>query len=213
MSRLDGLAAFLLFVVPVFFTTFFAIEGNSLADPLYVIEKPDGVTVFTTRKPRFGQTYRVFTTKSSSNAKSIRFELPMVGENLSKRAFVYSELISRTSIKYGVEPALVKAVVHVESGFNPSATSSAGAMGLMQLMPATAKRFGVSNAYEPISNLDAGVRYLRFLLDRYNGNRLLALAAYNSGEMTVDRKGAIPEIEETIRYVKNVLKIREFYRT
>jgi len=102
----------------------------------------------------------------------------------------------------------VRAVVQVESGYNPWATSSKGAVGLMQLMPATIRQFGVNNPFDPLENIRAGVKYLRQLLDRYSDNEVLALAAYNAGPGAVDRHGqAVPPYKETRDYVKKVNKI------
>ncbi len=114
-------------------------------------------------------------------------------------------LIDKMAPQYGLSPSLVAAVVNQESGYNPSATSSAGAMGLMQLMPSTANGLGVTNAYDPVQNLQGGMTYLRQLLTRYHNNTALALAAYNAGPSAVDAYHGIPPYEQTQNYVSSIL--------
>jgi soluble lytic murein transglycosylase-like protein len=132
---------------------------------------------------------------------------------LLARAGQYDSIIEKAALSAAVEPNLLRAVIVVESGFNLRAVSKRGAVGLMQLMPATATRFGVSNPYDPRQNVQAGARYLKFLIDRFGQDVRLALAAYNAGEEAVDRNGGqIPPFSETMAYVPRVLKIYQMLR-
>lgn len=114
-------------------------------------------------------------------------------------------VVSQISKKHGVDEKLVQALIKQESGFNPKAKSKAGAMGLMQLMPSTAKNLGVKDPYNIVQNVEGGVKYLKSMLDKYNGNVILALAAYNAGPNAVDRYDGVPPYSETQNYVKNIL--------
>lgn len=135
---------------------------------------------------------------------------PAVASNLVARpvAQPVSEALDRivlqTAQKNHVDPALVRAVISTESNWNSSAVSSKGALGLMQLIPDTARQMGVGNAFDPAQNVDGGVRYLRMLLERYNGDLNKALAAYNAGPGAVDRFGGVPNFRETRDYVRKV---------
>jgi soluble lytic murein transglycosylase-like protein len=113
-------------------------------------------------------------------------------------------MVREVAERHSLDPALLKAVVGVESGGNPKAISRKGALGLMQLVPSTAERFGVGNAFDPAQNLEGGASYLRQLLDRYNGDLTKSLAAYNAGEGAVERFGGVPNYPETRAYVQKV---------
>jgi soluble lytic murein transglycosylase-like protein len=129
------------------------------------------------------------------------------------RGWQYDNLITEHSQLNGVRSDLVRAVVQVESAFNPNAISPKGAMGLMQLMPATMRQYGVRNAFNPAENVRAGVAYLRNLLDRYSNNEELALAAYNAGPGAVDKHGqAVPPYRETQNYVARINRMTESAR-
>jgi hypothetical protein len=132
---------------------------------------------------------------------------------LLAKASQYDAIIERAAISASVEANLLRAVIVVESGFNSRAVSKRGAVGLMQLMPATATRFGVSNPFDPRENVHAGAQYLKFLIGRFDQDVRLALAAYNAGEEAVERNGRkIPPFAETMAYVPRVLKIYQMLK-
>lgn len=125
----------------------------------------------------------------------------------------YQAEITAASREFGVDAAFVRAIMHAESAFNPTALSKAGAQGLMQLMPTTAQRFGVADAFDADQNIRGGVQYLAFLLRRYQGNTTLAAAGYNAGEGAVDKYQGVPPFAETRRYVARVGELLTRYST
>ncbi len=134
-----------------------------------------------------------------------RLDEEIVRPGWQGRAGDLAPLIESAASHHGLDPELLVAIIEAESGFDPFAVSRKGACGLMQLMPETAARFGVSDVFDPRDNLEGGARYLRWLLERFQGNQQLALAAYNAGEGAVDRYGGIPPYPETRSYVSRVL--------
>jgi hypothetical protein len=114
-------------------------------------------------------------------------------------------IIFRTGEKEGIDPRFIHAVIKQESRYDPKAVSSAGAQGLMQMMPATAKRFGLKDPFDPAANVEAGTKYLKWLLERFDGDVSLALAGYNAGEGSVDKYNGVPPFSETQNYVKKIV--------
>jgi soluble lytic murein transglycosylase-like protein len=131
---------------------------------------------------------------------------PPASTKQSDPSLTVNELVANIARRHDVEPSLVDSVIRVESNYNPNAVSSAGAMGLMQLIPSTARRFGVNNTFHPEQNIEGGVRYLKYLMQLYHGDERLALAAYNAGEGAVAKYKGIPPYPETQNYVYQVGK-------
>ena len=167
---------------------------------LYTWRDLNGTLVISLEKPADDRPLRTYAV-AGAESSAFRTTRPVLGP----RSTLYDELIVEHSTRHGLSPDLVRAVIQAESAFNPVARSHKGAMGLMQLMPATAREYGVANPYDPAENVAAGVAYLRNLLDRYDGNEELALAAYNAGPTAVERYGnAVPPYRETRDYVAKI---------
>lgn len=169
----------------------------------------NGTVTFSDRVPH-KTPYKVVT-YTSCYACSVKSNIDWYNTKLHLTEF--ADTIAQAAATYKVDPAFIRAVIHAESAFNPLARSSKGAMGLMQLMPGTAKDMGVSNASDPLQNIDGGVKYLAGLLQTFNGNFTLAAAAYNAGPSAVTRHSGIPPYEETKTYVKRVNILLDRYRS
>jgi soluble lytic murein transglycosylase-like protein len=133
-------------------------------------------------------------------------EAPATTAPTTSSGAILGTLIDRIASEQGVEAPLVRSVIQAESNYNPSAVSPKGALGMMQLIPSTARRFGVADAFNVADNIQGGVRYLRFLLDYYNNDYVRAIAAYNAGEAAVDKYNGIPPYSETRNYVYTVAR-------
>jgi soluble lytic murein transglycosylase-like protein len=179
-----------------------AASSASATQKIYTYMDADGQRHFTDVPDNNRYWLLVFTTQDRT-ASGDRYDMRLLA-----KASQYDSIIEQAAATAALEPNLLRAVIVVESGFNSRAVSKRGAVGLMQLMPATASRFGVSNPYDARQNVHAGARYLKFLIDRFGHDVRLALAAYNAGEEAVDRNGGqIPPYSETMAYVPRVLKI------
>lgn len=174
------------------------------AADIYTYVDENGVLNFTNTHP--GR--RKFRTivKEQQTASVIRSYAPRVLRNTDWDTHIFV-----TCSKYAVDPNLVKAIIHTESAFNPYAVSSAGAEGLMQLMPETAGMVEVPDSFDPYANIEGGVKYFKYLLDKFHGNVRLSLAAYNAGENNVLKYNGIPPFRETQEYVKKVMALWRSY--
>lgn len=176
----------------------------------------DGVRVYSSKPPRG--------VAGASAMRTIKYSFmemcyacgALPGVNFGKirlNTDAYRNEIAAAAVQYGVEEAVVRAIIHAESSYNPNAISRVGAQGLMQLMPATARRFGVSNSFDPAQNIRGGVQYLGWLLKRFNGDLKLAAAGYNAGEGAVAKYKGVPPYTETQRYVQRVAVLADRYRS
>jgi soluble lytic murein transglycosylase-like protein len=194
MARLPFLAVLIALVAPL--------DADA---QIYAWRDVNGTLVLSDRKLDDGaMTYLV------PEAQGIRATTPTADAIVREQ---FEPLIREHAARHALRVELVRAVIQVESGYNPRARSPKGAMGLMQLMPATARQLGVRNAYDPSENIGGGCAYLRQLLDRYSGNEELALAAYNAGSGAIERHGnAVPPYRETRDYVNKVSRLTDVQR-
>ncbi|MEF9978925.1 MAG: transglycosylase SLT domain-containing protein [Thermomonas sp.] len=174
----------------------------------------DGVRTYTSARPRGMSLASVKTIKYSymETCYACGTKPGVNFRTLRLNTTAYQAEIAAAAREHGVDESIVRAIIHAESAFNPNALSRVGAQGLMQLMPATARRFGVGNAFDANQNISGGVKYLAWLLKRFNGNLTLAAAGYNAGEGAVAKYGGVPPYNETRRYVERVGLLADRYR-
>jgi hypothetical protein len=179
-------------------TSFLIFGQHSYSQALYSYVDENGTKVFTNIAPT-----------------SPPSDLKIIGANATPnpatppaglKSEAYNPIIEKYASNYRLDPSLIRSIIAAESGFNPKAVSSKGARGLMQLMPETAKRLGVINSFDPEQNIQGGIKHFRFLMDSFNEDIPLSLAAYNAGENLIQRLGRIPDIRETKDYVQSVTK-------
>ncbi|MGR9100587.1 MAG: lytic transglycosylase domain-containing protein [Gammaproteobacteria bacterium] len=176
-------------------------SGYSQAD-IYKFVSPDG-RVYYTDTPTHSGYKRIIRTRPINYHASLKY--------LNKNKEKFSPTIDTIASKYQLDPKLLHAVIHAESAYDPTAISTAGAVGIMQLMPDTAKRYGVRDRRDPVQNIEGGARYIKDLLKMFNSNLKLTVAAYNAGENAVKKyRYSIPPYPETRNYVKKVLAL--YYR-
>ncbi len=220
MGRIRRFSVFL----PALLGASWATIPSVLAGNMYVFKDSNGQVLLTNvvqnDRPA-GSNFQAFTQKvkvtyyadtnvhTYTNWGSTEAAVPASG---SRNKSSYDSLIVASALRNGVDPALMKAMMHTESGFNPNARSPVGAQGLMQLMPATARRFGVINAWNPAENIEGAAKYLKYLQNRF-GNIQHVIASYNAGEANVTKYGGIPPFRETRDYVQRVLsRYNNLYR-
>ena len=184
----------------------FALCSGSVLGQIYTYVDENGITVFTDRKPDT-QRYRVRNLGCYGTCRT-----GVDWERTPLKADRFAPEIEAASEVFGVEAALIRAVMHAESWFEADAVSHAGAQGLMQLMPDTARRFGVSNAFDPVDNITGGAAYLAWLAEKFERDLIRMVAAYNAGENAVVRHDGVPPYPETQEYVRRVRILYRRYR-
>lgn len=174
----------------------------------------DGVRHYTSSRPSGTRVASLRTIKYSYIEKCFACGNPGLNFGTVRlNTTAYRDEIAQAARDYGVDESIVRAIIHAESAYRHNAVSRVGAQGLMQLMPATARRFGVGDAFDPGQNIRGGVQYLAWLLKRFNGDLTLAAAGYNAGEGAVDRYKGVPPYRETRQYVQRVAQLAERYRS
>lgn len=183
----------------------------------YAYVDANGVRNFSNTRPRGVANVQVIRTEypifQMDDCYACSDRPPVNFSNTRLNLTAYQSEIAAAAREFGVDEAIVRAVIHAESAFRPGAVSRVGAQGLMQLMPATARRFGVTDSFDPSQNIRGGTRYLAWLLRRFNGDLTLAAAGYNAGEGAVDRHKGVPPYRETRHYVQRVGVLAERYRS
>ena len=190
------------------------ISVGAQADSMYIKKSKDGQILLTNSSTssgnfdKFTQTVKVTHYKNSNNNYSNNNNSNSYGNSSASNSGSrnsYDAYIRASAARHGVDPGLMKAMMHTESAFNPNARSPVGAQGLMQLMPATARRFKVSNPWNPADNIEGSAKYIAWLMKRFNNNVEFAVAGYNAGEGNIDKYNGIPPFKETRNYVKSVM--------
>jgi soluble lytic murein transglycosylase-like protein len=194
-----------LFFLPAIFALA-VLAHNARGQALYSYLDEDGVRVFTNIAPPDRSIREVQMVERHSSAAPGNAPNPPQYPELLKSSESFDAIIEKYAQYYSLDPSLIRSIIATESGFNPKAISAKGARGLMQLMPATAKRLGVQNSFDPEQNIHGGIKHFRSLLDIFNNDLVLSLAAYNAGENLVQRLGRVPAIKETHDYVRSVTK-------
>lgn len=182
---------------------------ESASGDIYVYEMQNGARLITDKPLKDGYTRLI--RKSTDPRGAGKLAANINDPSLRVESSAYDKLIQRLADQYDVDFALVKAIMHVESSFNPYAASHRGALGLMQVMPATAKRYGVHDMYNPTENIRAGILHIKYLSEMFDHKSYLVIAAYNAGENAVRRNQGIPPYEETQNYVRKVLYFKRRY--
>lgn len=185
---------------------------KSRAD-IYQMTDSNGVTHYTNIRPNGRGWKRVFKSRILASGSQRRGQNSSSLRNDPSRYTRYDSYIEEAALLYQLPRSFVRAILRVESNFYPDVVSSAGAMGLMQLMPVTAARMGVRNPFDPRESILGGTRYLRILANAYNGDLLLTIAAYNAGQGAVAKYNGVPPYPETRRYIQNVLQYYYLFRT